>query len=291
VEDITLEILRKLLMESVPRPEERAMPELPPLNFQHLEEGKAKEIAQKSKADAPEKTNPKVIQDYLRVVFLKASNADFAKTIGTPISFDPVDILGELQDIEQGPLITYDIKSKAIIPTEVFLELDEGGEGGSSRREMTPSTKDIIRDSKRFHNRLVFDAANEALQKYRPYGLKGAPLPWSTNVRALAPPQPNLAAIQDKVLAEVAEWSTFEVGKIPEGDIILSSGQVDEEQLQQIREERLSKMLTQEILENDQVWVDYEAEEAQVKIDIADMILEQIMAEIEDFLHGLNIQN
>lgn len=291
VDAITHDLLRKLLLESVPRPEEKAMPPLPPLNFQHLEEGKAKELAQKSKADAPEKANPRAIQDYLRAVFLKAANADFVRSISTPISFDPVDILGELQDIEQGPLITYDIQSKAIMPTEVFLALDEGGEAGSSRREMTPSTKDIIRDSKRFHNRLVFDAANESLQKFRPYGLKGAPLPWSTNVRALAPPLPKLTMIQDRVIAEVVDWSTFEVGKIPEGDIIMSSGQVDEEQLQLIREERLSKMLTQEILENDQVWVDYEAEEAQVKIDIADMILEQIMSEIEDFLHGLDIQS
>lgn len=152
---------------------------------------------------------------------------------------------------------------------------------------MTPSTKDIIRDSKRFHERLLFDAANEALQKHRPYGLKGAPLPWSTNVRALAPAAPQLPTIRKSVIDEVAEWSTFEVGKIPDGEIMLSSGQVDEEQLQMVREEKLSKMLTQEILDNDNIWVDYEAEEAQVKIDIADMILEQIMVEIEEFLQGL----
>lgn len=291
VDAITHDLLKRLLLESVPKPEEKAMPPLPPLNFQHLEEDKARELAQKSKLDAPVKANSRAIQDYLLAVFLKAANEDFVRSISTPITFDAVDILGELQDIEQGPLITYDIQSKVVIPTEVYLALDEGGEAGSSRREMTPSTKDIIRDSKRFHNRLVFDAANEALQKYRPYGLKGTPLPWSTSVRALAPPLPQLTIIQEKVIAEVAEWSTFEVGKIPEGDIIMSSGQVDEEQLQLIREERLSKMLTQEILENDEVWVDYEAEEAQVKIDIADMILEQIMAEIEDFLQGLDIQS
>lgn len=289
-DEIYKELWKKLLQESVPKPiSDKSMPELPPLNFKQLEDREERKFPTKSKAEIPEKVNSKHISAYLGKIFHQATTSDIIQSLSTAISFDAVDILGQLQDIEQGPLITYDLQSKSIIPTEVYLSLDEPGEGGSSRRDMTPSTKDIIRDSKRFHNKLVFDAVNEALQKYRPYGLKGAPLPWSTNVRALAPPLPQLHKIQEKVISEVAEWSTFEVGKIPEGEIILSSGQVDEEQLQLIREERLSKMLTQEILENDQVWVDYEAEEAQVKIDIADMILEQIMTEIEDFLHGLEL--
>jgi len=35
------------------------------------------------------------------------------------------------------------------------------------------------------HNKVVFDAVNEALDGYRPYGLKGPPLPWSKQIRAL----------------------------------------------------------------------------------------------------------
>jgi len=35
------------------------------------------------------------------------------------------------------------------------------------------------------HNKVVFDAVNEALDGYRPYGLKGPPLPWSKQTRAL----------------------------------------------------------------------------------------------------------
>jgi len=35
------------------------------------------------------------------------------------------------------------------------------------------------------HNKVVFDAINEALDGCRPYGLKGPPLPWSKQTRAL----------------------------------------------------------------------------------------------------------
>ena len=35
------------------------------------------------------------------------------------------------------------------------------------------------------HNKVIFDAINEALDGYRPYGLKGPPLPWSKQTRTL----------------------------------------------------------------------------------------------------------
>jgi hypothetical protein len=36
----------------------------------------------------------------------------------------------------------------------------------------------------------------------------------------------------------------------------------------------LGELLTKEIEEHDQAWVDYEIEDAQVKFDLADMVLE-----------------
>ena len=41
-------------------------------------------------------------------------------------------------------------------------------------------------------------------------------------------------------------------------------------------------MLADEVLEKDEVWVEYEFEESQVKLDIADMVLEQLVSEIID---------
>jgi len=42
--------------------------------------------------------------------------------------------------------------------------------------------------------------------------------------------------------------------------------------------------MTQDIQETDLQWVDYEVEDAQVRFDLADMILADLAGEIADFL-------
>lgn len=59
----------------------------------------------------------------------------------------------------------------------------------------------------------------------------------------------------------------------------------EEELLQKIREEKLAKLLTLEVLEHDKIWTDYEFEETQVKLDLADMVLEQLASEVVEILY------
>jgi len=46
-----------------------------------------------------------------------------------------------------------------------------------------------------------------------------------------------------------------------------------------LREERLALVLAAEIEENEMLWTDYEYEETQTKLDVADMILEVLADE------------
>lgn len=46
-----------------------------------------------------------------------------------------------------------------------------------------------------------------------------------------------------------------------------------------MREERLALVLAAEIEENEMLWTDYEYEETQTKLDVADMILEFLAEE------------
>ena len=50
------------------------------------------------------------------------------------------------------------------------------------------------------------------------------------------------------------------------------------------REERLARILIQEAEENEALWVDYEYEETQAKIDLADIVLEEMCGEIVSIL-------
>lgn len=44
-------------------------------------------------------------------------------------------------------------------------------------------TEDLcVNEMERIHNKAIFDAFNEALDYYRPFGIKGKPLPWRKNV-------------------------------------------------------------------------------------------------------------
>lgn len=44
---------------------------------------------------------------------------------------------------------------------------------------------EMIREWTNIHNKALFDAINEALDEYRPFGLKGPPLPWTNKTRPL----------------------------------------------------------------------------------------------------------
>jgi hypothetical protein len=122
------------------------------------------------------------------------------------------------------------------------------------------------------HNKAIFDAVNEALDGLRPYGLKGPPLPWSKQSRTLtykngdATEIPQILKAVDK---RILTWI---------------SDQKDKEPYHNVWEERLAVILANEIEENEPLWTDYEFEETHVKMDIAEIILEQLYDETAQFL-------
>ena len=56
-------------------------------------------------------------------------------------------------------------------------------------------------------------------------------------------------------------------------------GVFDEELFTEIREKKLVSLLAREMIETEPKWLNYEFEHAQVKIDVGDMILEQLVTE------------
>jgi hypothetical protein len=46
------------------------------------------------------------------------------------------------------------------------------------RKEKNEVIDDFICELDRIHNKAIFDSFNEALDYYRPFGIKGRPLPW-----------------------------------------------------------------------------------------------------------------
>lgn len=46
------------------------------------------------------------------------------------------------------------------------------------RNDQKGEKNEFIGELDRIHNKAIFDAFNEALDYYRPFGIKGRPLPW-----------------------------------------------------------------------------------------------------------------
>lgn len=96
------------------------------------------------------------------------------------------------------------------------------------------------------------------------------------------------------------EWGTFMCGFIPFKDdsFIQIPRFLDDETLNQIKEDRLIRLLTEEALENDDKWLNYEDEEIEVEIELADVIFDYLITdtmdsllEISELRKGLNLQS
>ncbi|CAG9331265.1 unnamed protein product [Blepharisma stoltei] len=287
VNSISEEILKSLLSEDIlPRSSPKSsLPLMPILDLKNLS-GK-NEITSSLSAEPIIQTDHRAVRKYADEVFETAiKNIDEVyQNLKKPLRRNPLDMLAKMQETEIGtPVENEFLTYPPILSLKLYLSLEHPKEIESSRKNLSPNTIQLMSEAEHIHNKMIFDAINEGLQKYRPYSLKGVPMPWSNSIRYLSNEtmDPN-KAIQE-VKEEVESWSMTQAGKMPTGDMVLSSGIVDEEYMQQVREERLASMLAEEVLERDEVWVDYEFEETQAKLDLADMILEGLVIETIDIL-------
>ena len=220
------------------------------------------------------------IRNYLEEIFSNSDIKEVQKNISVPLRAKPLELLNRMQEVEIGTILETEYASfPEILSVNLYLNLENNREN-STRPANSLHIHQLIIEAEHIHNKMIFDAANEALQKYRPYGLQGIPMPWSFTCRFDKKNNKPIKLILEEVKEELLDWSTIQAGKISTEDMMLSNGILDEELLQQVREDRLANMLAEEIIERDNIWINYEFEETQVKLDIADMILEELSGEI-----------
>ncbi len=73
-------------------------------------------------------------------------------------------------------------------------------------------------------------------------------------------------------------WAITNAGTLPRREYVYR-GVFDEDLWQDVREKKLVGLLAREMIESEPKWLNYEFEQAQVKIDTGDMILELLMRE------------
>jgi hypothetical protein len=151
------------------------------------------------------------------------------------------------------------------------------------------------------HHYALFEALNEALDEFRPYANRGEPDLWSKRTRIVKSIESDAQAREylDKAKAKVIEWAKMRSGTnyapLPDappqtqddmGEEIIPPllAEGEEERRNLIRQEKLAELMTQDIQENDQLWIDYEAHDTDTRFDIADMVLHHLAGEIAEFL-------
>jgi hypothetical protein len=134
---------------------------------------------------------------------------------------------------------------------------------------------------------MVFDSINESINKYRPYGEEGVPMPWSSSTRRLCSNDIlNFEKVFNGIKDNLFKWGTTQAGVMPNSEYLVYD-EFDEELFSEVREKKLAILLSDEVHEAENKWLKYDFEEAQVKIDITDMILEDMIEEICIVLNGV----
>jgi hypothetical protein len=273
VNDLAEQILVKLIQEEN-NGQRRNFPEISLIDIINI--GPAPEGSLSS--DPRIETDPAAIKRYIDEIFSNSDIKDLEKNLKVPLQRKPLEVLNRMQEIEIGAIIENEFYAfPEVLSVNLYLNLENTREN-STMASISPRIHQLIIEAEHIHNKMIFDALNESFQKYRPYGTKGVPMPWSNNTRCIGHTKP-INKIIEEVKDELLDWTTIQAGKICTEDMLMSNGALDEELLQQVREERLANMLADEIIEKDEIWTNYEFEETQVKLDLANMILEYLANE------------
>ncbi|OMJ71281.1 hypothetical protein SteCoe_30560 [Stentor coeruleus] len=273
--------LESLLNSSTPNHNKQPLPGLPLLNLGNLPPNINPIIS----SDPRIETNPNFIKSFVKQVFSSIDLLSLQSEIKQGIIKNPLEILSQVHELDLGNVVdkgTY--PSILNIPTIIENLFDSLNNDCITETQTTQfsllSTQRFINKADRIHKIMILTVADELLQKHRPYGTRGIPMAWSEVTRVFIGQNKIMSEIIDEVIDEIEELARCEVGKIATEEMILSNGNLDEELLQEIREETISYAIRKEVSDNEWIWTDYEFEETQVKMDLADMILSELAGEI-----------
>lgn len=107
---------------------------------------------------------------------------------------------------------------------------------------------------------------------------------WSRLSRKLKPTEDfTLEEMFEITKHDLFRMAIMQAGTLPRREFVFG-GHFDEDLFAEIREKKLATLLCREIVDNEPQWLKWDFEEAQTKIDIADMVLESLVTETIGFL-------
>lgn len=213
---------------------------------------------------------------YAKKVFQVMKTDRVLNTLKSPLMKNPLSELDKIQDLQIGtftenqfyffdPLFEY----KNCYNVELF-------EAGNEYEDQETQKVEKI------YKKLILDCINYLLQQFRPFAYYGKPMPWSLNKIDLKTRNFTIDTIVEKILLDLQELNSFAIGKNDDGE---NSAFEDENAMLKHKERLLDRLIYAEAKVEEERWLDYEFEETQVKIDLADVVLYDLVTEV------ININN
>ncbi|KRX07982.1 Protein kinase-like domain [Pseudocohnilembus persalinus] len=267
-------------------------------------------------------TNLFVLKDYLQclIQFVIENNLEeFLNNINIPFGFQPskrlklihgYDNFIEEQNDEENEEEEEYTTLPFILSEDLFIKFEQSIIGnGESEKEQ------IIKEFEHIHNKSIFDSFNEALNTFRPYYMMGGPpYSWSLQEKQILKERKsfikqNLDKIFKQSQNKVLQWGSYLCGIVNEGDLYFSEEEQNHYSIKNIqfdpnrplasimeqmppehdvfnniKEEKLSKLLLDEIVENEYKWCLFEDEKAEVVMELSDLVFEDL---VENFIEEM----
>ena len=216
----------------------------------------------------PKKSIDKDPLSYIDQLFFQMPELDLKLKLMQSVYINPFDLLIQIQ-VNERTYTDFINFSSCIFPETIFEAL--------VYNRSSQVSDELIRDLQQAHDKMLFDSCNEILQEFRPYKQYGEPPPWSWAKRVMNEEKPNIVEIRKELENTVWNMNEYEAGKI--FDMSFNEIGGDNEAIQNLREEKIGSLIIQSIVGGDKDWVDYEFEEAQVCIDLADWVFDLLAGE------------
>ena len=186
------------------------------------------------------------------------------EVINTPGYQEPMLKLKILQNTEVGELFKF-LNLELILPMDLCSHL-----------KIKHESVDL--KARQIYLQMLFDCVNEALNYIRPFGTRGMPDPWSYHSRTLFG-EAEIKNVFEKLGNLMKKWANIKGGAYPTFEM-----QGDDDKLQELREERMSALLCFEAKSEEIGWVVYDDEEAQTKLDLGEVLFEELVIETLNLL-------
>ena len=172
------------------------------------------------------RVNFNAIKEYLSMVliFIKGNSLDeVIEKLNIPYGLTPDEKLAvfhEGVDENAGCLSSARACQRAILSFDLYIKQEE---------DLTLSNEyedKFKQELEHIHNKMLFDSFNEALDSFRPYGLKGSPFNWRANAGRQHPiiwTKDNINNSLEKAQDRVLDWAMFMCGFIPDQSWLYNS--------------------------------------------------------------------